>query len=668
MNADSRMLTSECLHIYDWFCSHRRWWWGRGIVVLLPLIVLAAMLRYNEDIMDFLPATPEEREVLQQLRLQKAALRIYLIIEGDSLREDALYACADRLPDLQWDMNDHICGLYSRLPYLISDSVYDRLDSLFTPEAIRAALMEDKTILSTPGSSALTPVIQHDPLRLVRMSDFQASLSGKTFAYIDTPNEATETKRNAALVDSLTVIAVEVAHSYPHLHIRWIGAPVIAVGNARRIKMDSALCIAFSLVLISALLAYAFPRKRDIGLILLSVSFGWLFGMAVLRIFTPTVSAIVLGIGSVLIGIAVNYPLHLLVHQRYTSSVRQTLEEVLSPLVIGNITTVGAFLALVPLQATAMRHLGIFAASMLIGTILFCVFVLPHCMSAEPTPVRELPIPHRSASIKGFQYLVLVLTLLFACYLWWKPGERFDTNLSHINYMTAEQRADIALFDVRRGDATRWTEYWQTHDPQILIDRIQTEASALGFKPDAFEPFYAQITNNNAPDIQMLNARMVNNLGTDFDYIGICCSVIVFIFLWLSFRHFGLALIAFIPMALSWIWILALMQFFGLQFNIVNIILASFIFGQGDDYTIFIVEGLLYEHRTGKPILPQYRQSILLSALIMLIGIGILAFAVHPAMHSLGILTLLGMSIVLIMALTIPPLLFKLYTLLFNIK
>ena len=182
------MLTSECLHIYDWFCSHRRWWWGIGIVVLLPLIVLAAMLRYNEDIMDFLPATPEEREALQHLRSQKAASRIYLIIEGDSLREDALYTCADRLPDLQWDMNDHICELYSRLPYLISDSVYDRLDSLFTPEAIRAALMEDKTILSTPGSSALTPVIQHDPLRLVRMSDFQASLSGKTFAYIDTPN------------------------------------------------------------------------------------------------------------------------------------------------------------------------------------------------------------------------------------------------------------------------------------------------------------------------------------------------------------------------------------------------------------------------------------------------------------------------------------------------
>lgn len=667
MNVDIKMLKSKCLHIYDWLRSHSRWAWGISIAVLIPLIVLAAMLRYNEDIMDFLPATQAEREAFEQLQSQEAASRIYLIIEGDSLRDEALYACADKIPELQWDMTEQIGEVYARLPYLISDSVYDKLDSIFTPEAIREALIQDINILSTPGSSVLLPSMQYDPLRLVRLNDFQSSLSDKTFAYLDTYSGATETKRNAVLVDSLTLIAADVAQSYPHLKIRWIGAPIIAVGNARRIKMDSALCIAGSLVLIISLLTYAFPRRRDIGLILLSVSFGWLFGMAVLRLFTPSVSAIVLGIGSVLIGIAVNYPLHLLVHQRYTRSVRQTLEEVLSPLVIGNITTVGAFLALVPLQSTAMRHLGIFAASMLIGTILFCIFILPHMMSAEPTPIREINIPRHSFPFKGLPYIVLILTVLFAVYLWRNPGELFDTNLSHINYMTAEQRADMSIFDTRRGDATRWTEYWQTHDPQITINHIRSEAADLGFKPDAFEPFY-DIIRNGATDPTFDLSDLTKRLSADFDYIGICCSMIVFIFLWLSFRRFGLALIAFIPMALSWIWILAMMQFFGLQFNIVSIILASFIFGQGDDYTIFIVEGLLYEYRTGTPILPQYRQSILLSALIMLMGIGILAFAVHPAMHSLGVLTLIGMSIVLIMAQIIPPLLFKLYTLLFNIK
>ena len=53
--------------------------------------------------------------------------------------------------------------------------------------------------------------------------------------------------------------------------------------------------------------------------------------------------------------------------------------------------------------------------------------------------------------------------------------------------------------------------------------------------------------------------------------------------------------------------------------------------------------------------------SVLLSALIMLLGIGILVLAVHPAMHSLGTVTLIGMTIVLLMAFTVPPLLFRLY-------
>ena len=189
---------------------------------------------------------------------------------------------------------------------------------------------------------------------------------------------------------------------------------------------------------------------------------------------------------------------------------------------------------------------------------------------------------------------------------------------------------------------------------------IQSEAQEAGFRPEAFQPFYDQLANSQKPMIAFSFSDLTERLSDDFDYIGLCCSVIVFLFLWISFRNIWLALIAFIPMALSWVWILAIMQFFGLQFNIVNIILATFIFGQGDDYTIFIVEGLLYEKKTGKPMLPQYRQSIILSALIMLLGIGILVLAVHPAMHSLGTVTLIGMSVVLLMAFTIPPILFRL--------
>ena len=663
------------LHIYDVLTSHQRWLWVGLVVVVAALIALAVSLRYNEDIMDFLPIDDEEREALAIYQSQQSASRLVLIVEGDSQREQAIEACEDALPDLttEIDLSEQLGGIYSQMPYFIADSVYKHLDERFTPEAVRASLQRDKTILSTPGTSFLAPVIQSDPLGLIDLSRFNVQRSAnRSYAFYQSPYGSTETKCNAALIDSLQAVTDEVSEQFPNLSLRWIGAPLIAVGNARRIKLDTILCIALSLVLIIVLLAYAFPRKRDLWLILLSVSFGWLVGMSVLRLITPTISAVVLGIGSVLIGIAVNYPLHLLVHQRYTTSVRQTLDEVLSPLVVGNITTVGAFLTLIPLQATALRDLGIFAASMLVGTILFCIFVLPHLMSAEPTPIREirLPIPTNKKRIAAGQWIVIAITLIAGAYLWLKPSERFDANLNHINYMTAEQRADLAYFDSIANPqremsehayrAELWQSYWQKHSCDSLVACVQTEATTAGFRPEAFKPFYDMLTSWRPVEAFDMR-KLTQGLSDNFDYIGLCCSLIVFIFLWLSFRNIWLALIAFVPMALSWVWILAIMQLFDLQFNIVNIILATFIFGQGDDYTIFIVEGLLYEHRTGKPILPQYRQSILLSALIMLIGVGILVLAVHPAMHSLGAVTLIGMTIVLLMAVTVPPLLFRLY-------
>ena len=676
------------LRIYDYFAVHRRALWIGFAVVFAALVALAATLRYNEDIMDFLPITEEERTALDAYQSQDAAAQLVLIIDGGE--EDRRYDALDEIEvllsaqgyqlSLEMDPTEQIAELYAQLPCLIADSVYDRFDSLFTPEAVRAALLRDRTILNTPGSSFLAPAIQNDPLGLVQLPSFQTSLaSSKNYAFLESPYGGTETQKNAALVDSLQAATEAIAASFPELNIRWTGAPVIAVGNARRIKTDTLLCISLSAVLIILLLAYAFPRRRDICLILLSVSVGWVTGMAVLHMITSSVSAVVLGIGSVLIGIAVNYPLHLLVHQRYTSSVRQTLDEVLSPLIVGNITTVGAFLTLVPMQATALRHLGIFASAMLVGTILFCLFVLPHLMSADPTRIREIKFPfvHRTSSsahcpLYIVHFTLFLCTILAGLYLWLCPYDRFDSNLNHINYMTAQQREDMSAFDVKTDDAARWADYWSSHDPQALIATIRNEAAAAGFRPEAFQPFYDHLTSvgKDATTISVggLMAKISERLSDNFDYIGACCSLIVFIFLWISFKRFSLALIAFVPMALSWIWILAIMQLCSLQFNIVNIILATFIFGQGDDYTIFIVEGILYERRTGKAILPQYRQSIILSALIMLIGIGILVFAVHPAMHSLGVVTLIGMAVVLLMAFTVPPFLYSMWQKISNNK
>lgn len=129
-----------------------------------------------------------------------------------------------------------------------------------------------------------------------------------------------DTKNNASLLAKLQQYADHTQSVLPDVQIHLHGAPVVAVGNARQIRYDSAMAVLIAIVLILLLLWRSLPRKRDLFLILLTVSFGWLMGISVMALFRHEVSLIVLGISSVLIGIAVNYPLHLLVHRKYTSS------------------------------------------------------------------------------------------------------------------------------------------------------------------------------------------------------------------------------------------------------------------------------------------------------------------------------------------------------------
>ena len=194
-------------------------------------------------------------------------------------------------------------------------------------------------------------------------------------------------------------------------------------------------------------------------------------------------------------------------------------------------------------------------------------------------------------------------------------------------------------------DVTRIVDY-----VKVPLDACEDYKQALRERlPDDCFCFHSADVSN----------RLVSALSGDFDKIGFLCGIIVFLFLWISFRSIELSVLSFLPLAVGWIWILGMMQVFGLHFNIVNIILATFIFGQGDDYTIFITEGLMYEHACGKKILRSYKNCVMLSALIMFIGIGALVVARHPAMRSLAYVTIVGMFTVVVMAYYLPPLVFK---------
>ena len=887
------------MRIYEWLSARpaAKWWILSATLLLLTLPLIN--LQYKENIAEFIPQSGnylERMEVFQQMSSADKTFVLFSIKNEAQEQNAPLLAEEQKAPlDAQEQNAPLLAGeenapllaeavdlfaerlaaadsshlvkeivkevdyerykalipfIYSHIPYLLSAEEIAKTDSLLsTPGFIEERLMERSAELMLPTGSFLSSSFEWDPLGLFS-SVAESQLSTSSIpncalynGHIFTPDwryalciVASEGDPNESSTNKRLINLIEQAAKIDDITAEHIGAPSIAVGNATRIKRDSILALSLALLLITILLYFTLKSLRDLLLIVATLAFGWLCGLSAVALAEQSVSMIVVGIASIILGIAANYPLHLITHTYHCRGrVGESLRQVVSPLITGNITTVGAFCALIPLNSPALRDLGIFAAAMLVGTILFTIVILPHLIkhkaspcapdtgatdaSAPQTCTPYSSAPNADAPASGITAacrranvwkraqtpLIIAATLATLVLGYFGASTRFNPNLQEINYMTQRQRelmqqlsslvdlpsgretlyiynsnaaeepaeelagtparkaaavqaqmaadtnesllqgaesiyeALIGMPELRNAGAEvssiaqivpskrsqqqrleAWERLMERHR-QTLAERLPKAAESAGFAGNAFSNFFSVIekeyeiieptsfaqllagrgasmfkegercvTTVTLPqessdslqslisskvaglfegsgqrvslfNVKELSSAISESLSADFNYIGLSCSLIVFIFLWLSLRRLSYAIIAFMPMVVSWIWILGIMNLFGIEFNLVNIILATFIFGQGDDYSIFITEGLIYEDKYGKKIIGSFRESIYISAAIMFIGMGTLIVAKHPALSSLGEITVLGMAAVVLFSCTLPQMLFRLF-------
>ena len=818
------------------------------LLVLTALCVCSALrLDYKENIADFLPTDPEKERYTSVYDDLSNQGQITVIFTADTTKLDgneALDAIMDAMDafeanwratdtamlvsDLRCKVDDSqvfdaIDFIRENPPLFLTEDDYRRMDSLLAePDYIAICMGNLKRMLAMPTVSFVVDGVRADPLNLYspalqrlnalnptsgyRLEDeYLFNEQGdRGFAFFTTPFAGSDTQGNAKIVALLNRVIEQTKAAVPEVHISAVGAPTIAVTNAQQIKRDSFLSVTLAVVLIFGILMFTMARKRNLLWLGVSILFGWIFALAVIALFKSSISIIVVGIGSVIVGIAVNYPLHYLDHIKQQPDKREALKDVIQPLVIGNITTVAAFACLVFVKAEAMRDLGLFGALMLVGTILFVMVFLP-LFAVVPKKTKKLFVDDGKApsetwrKIKLYAFWPLVIITLVLSY--YSQETAFDADLHNINYMTEQQQKDLALLseslqkenetdmiyvvaeaptlqealannetmmkdcrhllsvnpsvavsgpegllpsvERQKASIALWTTFWEQH--LGLADEVKREAVKVGFTEEAFTPFIEGIVKSYEPlpetamepmralcqtytlshdslwrvvnfirvpmevseavkeqirhvaalshceershpeesvlrqaqepstisdtfsstiisyafSISDVGNNLVSALSDDFDYILYVCSIVVFFFLCLSFGRLELSLLAFLPLTVGWMWILGIMHLGSIKFNIVNIILATFIFGQGDDYTIFITEGLLYEYAYGKKMLKNYRNSVILSGILMFIGIGTLIFAKHPAMRSLAEVAIIGMATVVFMACYLPPIVFN---------
>lgn len=796
------------ISIYRYFRKHRGVFYAVMGLSSVIFALFASRVEFEENINSFLPDDGDSHlavEVFDKLTVKD---KIVVMVSGSSDR-DSLISAADGIAaslknsegaglirDIMSRVDNSVVReasemVYSHLPVFMDSTSYARLDSLTAPDAIRERVRGAYAGLFLPSGLVTKEFILKDPLSLAspvleRLRDFQVesdyavygghlfSRDGSTLLMVITPVYGTgSTGMNKPLIETIEKELEKAREASPSLDIEYFGGPSVGVYNAMQIKKDTFLTSAVALIVIITFISLAFKKKRSIPLILAPVLYGALFSLAAVFFIKGDISAIAVGAGSSVLGIALSYSIHVLAHQNHVRNVEQLIKELAYPLTVGSFTTIGAFLGLLFTSSALLQDFGLFASLALVGTTLFCLVFLPQFLEGqEDEPQgRLLSILERFNAIRfdKSKFLLVALSVLAVVCVFTSRRVPFDDNLNSINYEPEHlAEAEARLASLSDGDSKNvlfvsvgktvgeaseqyartdsilsyfagrgyidgfssaerfvvprsvqmeriamWNRYWTPEKKAEVMENIRRAAVETGFRENSFDGFSGLLDREYSPvdyeeasvsglfgnwmafsdSLVMLisNVRIpdsskeevygsfasepstvvfdrsyfvqkwVSAVNDDFYLVLYISSLLVFFALWLSYGRLELALLSFLPMFVSWIIIIGIMGMFGMKFNIINIILSTFIFGIGDDFSIFIMDGLVSKYKYGRDLLSHHKTAIFFSAFTILVGIGSLIFAGHPALKSIAVISIFGIVAVVLVAYIIQPVIFRIF-------
>ena len=803
--------------IYHYFQRHK------GLLYLLLagsfLLFLAfgIRLRYEEDIVKLLPRSSTDSELaFSDIGLKdKVFIQVTSADPASPLDPATLAAYMDEYCEalLQRDSaSHHITGIlyqldmgtmlgavdyaFEHLPCFIDTSLYAAFEAALQPEAVEAAMQENLALLEADETGEATQFVTMDPLGLrnILLEEIMPSdgnVGGYTIeeghffcpdktvalAFLSPGFNSMDSGAGTRFYKMMSREhkAFEAAH--PDARVYAHGTPLSSVSNASTIKGDLLMTVGLSLLVILVILLLSFHSWTFIWQQIVPILYGSVFALACMYWVKGFMSLMALGLGAIVLGVAISYCLHVLIHQYYVGDVEQMLREESTPVTLGCITTVGAFLGLLFTESDLLRDFGLFATFALVGNTFFALFFLPHFMKPEQVKFKRYKGFHAIDRINDIpwdrnKWILAGLAVVIVAGVALSHRVKFDSDLRNLDYdnplltesqelysqknasghmdlyfaafdedldqaleynSLLQQRLDslaetglvkgysplsFLLFRSERDQQVRidaWKAFWTPERKTQAWREIAAAARHNGLEAALFQPFEALVDADYEPgnlfeaevfppelvsnylerqesgrymvftsvgfrpeDADTVTASLVAGPNTlvlepfyycrdmveivhdDFNTTQWISSLLVLLVLLFAFRNPLTALLAFLPMFLSWYVLQGLMALLGLEFNLINIVISTFIFGIGVDYSIFVMEGLLKEARTGqREMLDYHKVAIVFSALVLAIVVLSLVFARHPAIQSIGIITLIGMATTILLTYSLEPFLFR---------
>jgi len=165
------------------------------------------------------------------------------------------------------------------------------------------------------------------------------------------------------------------------LSLELAGPGYFAISSEQRIKTETTLLSIAASIAVALILAFAFRSTSLVLLGMLPLLSGIMLGAAVVTLLFGFVHGITLALGITLLGVALDYPVHVYAHAADNPS--QRTSTVWHTLLLGMVTTVLGYAALAWTNFDGLSQLGIFAAVGLATAALTSRYLLPSLMPGD---------------------------------------------------------------------------------------------------------------------------------------------------------------------------------------------------------------------------------------------------------------------------------------------
>ena len=557
-----------------------------AVLMLLVFGFFASQIKFEEDITKLIPTNDKAdatAKVLKQLNFADKTTVIFKLEKNgsaDDLKEMAAQfsdsvskSCKPYITGIQGKIDEEniqetIDFVYNNLPLFLDDKDYAAIQNKLQKDSIAATVQGNYKSIISPSGFITKDFILQDPLGIsfIALKKLQQLNIGDDFTldngfvmtkdkkklllFITSDISSSETEKNTLFAEKLKSIQENLNTKFKgKTSVTYFGSALIAVANANQIKSDIVLTTTIAMVTLMLILIL-FYRKIFIPLIIfLPTVFGALFAVAFLYFVKEQISAISLGIGSILLGITIDYSLHILTHYKHNSDIKTLYKDITMPVIMSSSTTAVAFLCLLFVKSDALNDLGIFAAVIVMASAIFSLLIVPHLYKP-----KENNFEHKKNvidklahfSFHNNKYLIgfCVLITIICCFTYNDVG--FNNDLSQLNFVpkdikAAEKQLEestsltsktiyVAAYgksmeEVLQNNSQlfadlakekqqnkilnfssvggivlsqkeqqqkieKWNSFWTSDKKQILQSGLIAEGSKLGFKPTTYSMFF----------------------------------------------------------------------------------------------------------------------------------------------------------------------------------